>query len=140
MKLQELLAEVKLREPDSSIGLVVLMQNQYALRVAAAFDLMPAPDFFIPDGSRLAQAIERDLIGGLDAVTILEIAWECARVDIKDLARRSGIHMTETAAQVLYELRTNFMVYPDGTLHSKAREYLAALTNPTKEAKAEASG
>ena len=139
MRLEEILAEVKLREPDSAIGLVVLMQSEHAVRVAAAYDMMPAPRIHIPEGSRLAVAIRDDLIDGLDAVTILDIAWECAFVDMRELARRSGVHQTETAARVFYELRTNFMVYPDGTLHGRAREYLQSLTNPPKRAEPEAS-
>jgi len=133
VKISEILAKVKASEDASAIGLVVLTTSERALRVAAAFDMMPAPIIHITSDSRMGQIIEHDLIEETDVVTILDALWECTHVEFGDLAMRAGLHMRETAKAVLYELRTNFMIYPDGTLHSKAREYLVGLTTPRKK-------
>ena len=72
MKLSEIMAEVLRREDDTAIGMVALLSNERACRMAAAFDLMPPPHVEIRPGDLMAEIIEGDFLDDTDAVTILE--------------------------------------------------------------------
>ncbi len=129
MKLSEILKPIKAQESETSIGMVALLHNDRAQRMAAAFCLMSAPVVEIRPTDRMAEIIASDLIEDLDAATILEALWESTQVDFSELCRRSGILQPEHGRRLFLELTANFVIYPDGTLHGRAMEYLQSLTN-----------
>jgi len=124
MNLEQIMEIIKLNEADCEIGVLALIDNPSAVRVAAAFSLMEPPEFRIVPGSRLAQIIEKNLTVSLDDATLLEAMWESTVINMRDLAARAGIRSVEVCRAAMYVLQSNRIIYPDGTLNAFAETAL----------------
>lgn len=130
MKLSVLMNLVRAEKSQVAWGVVALLDNAPAQRIAAAWALMPRPLVEAREGSKLAKLLDCDVIELLDekdAADVLDALWGSTYVDFGDLSNRTGIDR-ELVVALFYQLSSNRVVYPDGTIHERAAAYLDQLT------------